>query len=228
MRDRNVAGVAIPMVLGLFILVFPMVSFLFLRSHTALLWLSKNHCQEQATALAEEGETSALQFVSSLPITPTSTGPWNGERRIAEGGAFYHIKITTPPSEVPAPSFGGALYLIAGEGLYMGEDRMVVSLVEVTSSVTLAMVLPYDRGWVVSAPGGGATVTLEDIESMHWARVSAYVKRIRTEKESVPGGSSEFVSMMDARATKLGCPDVEPARQEIKDAMKAAYCVPDP
>lgn len=194
-------------VLALLVLVFPLVASLFVRSHAALAWVAKLHYQQQATALAEEGEARALALLEA------GGGAGEGDRLTADGGMHYRILFL---SAAPGST---TLFLVAGEGVFRSEERMVVSVVEVSTAAGGRLLIPRDRSWHLPGAGGGTVVTEADLGTAHRQRVEAYLARLAQESALDAGA---FVSRMSSQSQLLDCPEISAKWSDIASALAAA------
>ena len=211
MRARD--GGAILAVMALLVLVFPLVTSLFLRSHAALAWVARLHFQQQATALAEGGEATALRVLAA------GGGAGEGDRLIAEGGMQYRI-LSLGPTPV-----GQVLYLVAGEGLYQNEERMVVSVVEVSVVAGVRLLIPRDRSWLLPGASGGTQLSPAELAAAHRAKVDQYLARLAQESGT---DAVQFVRTMNDESMMLDCPEIRSKWSELATALAAAKAPPPP
>ena len=194
---------AIPAVLAFLVLALPVVFTLFMRSHSALRWVLRIQNQSLATSLALEGEAAAHQVLLA------GTGLTSGTRTIPEGGMQFRIKsLGTGPAGKP-------IEVVVGEGVYMGEEALVVSEVEVSTSGGRTTLVPYDREWV-TGPGGGTPVLLEELVAEYQTRIAAYMALIEQESQA---NLEEFLDPIQAEAAALECPDVTSQWQQIQNEL---------
>lgn len=194
-------------VLALLVLVFPLVASLFVRSHAALAWVVKLHYQQQAMALAEEGEAAALRILEA------GGGAGTGDRLIPEGSMNYQILFLSSVPGLPT------LFLVAGEGVYRNEERMVVSVVEVSTAAGVRLLIPRDRSWHLPGAGGGTVVTPADLTLAHRQRVDAYLAQLGQESAL---DAATFLSRMNTQSQQLDCPEISTKWSDIASALATA------
>lgn len=168
-------GAAIPMVLFVLVIVLPVAAALFVRSSQSASWMGKLQAQGTATALAEEGEHAALEALRA------NGGAGSGDRPTADGG------LTWNTWDLPAGRAGQAQYLIASEGLHLGESRLLVTIAEVTNRPTATLVIPRDRLWQPEVAG---PVDQTSLAAAHQARVDRYLARLAAEQALGAGAYS--------------------------------------
>lgn len=164
-------GAAIPLVLVVLVVVLPIAAALFIRTNQSAAWMGKLQARDTATALAEEGEHAALESLRANGLAGT------GARPTLDGGMSWSMW------DLPAGRAGQAQYLIAAEGLHLGEGRLVVTIAEVTNRPTATLVIPRDRYWQPEVAG---TLNETTLAAAHQLRVDRYLTRLAAEQALAP------------------------------------------
>ena len=204
MKRRD--GVAMVLVLTMIVLVVPLMMTLSLRSRSSLKLYVKEENQKRAQELASQAMVSAREA-------------------LANNRAVYDITSFTPDGngvqlfktlfwsrgELSQP-----LYLCAAEGVYLGEERMVVSLIEVlprdaaTPGIpplgisTPALVMEHDREWLY-ADDGFVPLTPTQVQLDYKARVAKFNTTIAAESHT---DSTSYVNALSGQLSNVDCPDI--------------------
>lgn len=164
------SGVAIPLVMVLLVVVLPVVAALFLRSQHTVIWTAKLQARDSATALAEEGEATALDSLRA------GGGACPPTLRPTPDGSRTYAVYAFPPGAA-----GQIQYLVVSEGLHLGEERAVLSVAEVSLTSGTTLVIPRDRAWLPATPDA-RSFDPADLIPAHQARVNDYLDRIALEQ----------------------------------------------
>lgn len=204
-------GIALPLVLGLVMLALPVVMTLSFRSHTTLQWHVKQESQKRALELAQQAMESARQaLANNAPV-------FEGVRQVPNGGMFFKALFWSR-GEMAQP-----VYLCAGEGVYLGEERMVVALMEVLPGNTAnpsvpvppglppSLVLEHDRQWIYSERGGTPLVP-QQVKDEYMARVQVFMNALRDESLMAPAA---YVTQLTDQVNRLDCEDVSAYNAQI-------------
>lgn len=206
-------GGAIPLVMVMLVIVFPLVAALFVRSQAAVTWVSKLNSQQAATALAEEGEAAALDGLRA------GGGVGTGSRPTADGGMHWWTFA------LPRGAGGQDQYLVAGEGVFLGEERLVLSVAESTVTSGAPLVITRDRGWIYPGPGGGVPLDQTSLTALENQRIGAYLNQLSQESAIT---TSTFISRMFDQSQMLSCPEIGPAWSTISSELASAKAPPVP
>jgi len=201
---------AIPSLLVFLILVIPLVFSMALRSRSALAWYTKVQDQKQAMLLANEGESSALAVLRSGGTS------YVGSRRVPRGGMEYRI------ASAGTGDAGQALYTIAGEGVFQGEERMLLAQVEVFGAAPNLLLLEHDRVWIYPGQGGGSLVRMSALAADLQDRVSSHIAQLGRENSI---GLVPFLARIKDQSLNLHyTTDVAAEWASISNALKQAKC----
>lgn len=202
-------GLAIPIVLGLLLLVLPIVFILSFRSHSTLRVHVRQEHQREAIELAQEAELAAREALR------TDAPALTGSHRIQSGGMEYQVLNSA------ANRIGQAVYLIAGEGVFQGEQRMMLGLVEVVPGPPGGppILIEHDRAWLYSERGG-ALVRLASLQADFQTRIQGFLARLVAES-AIP--EDQFVNRLMTQSDMLDCPDVHTDRAGIEARLRLAH-----
>lgn len=203
-------GLAIPLVICFLLLVIPLVFTLAVRSSSGLRAALRTEQQREARELAIQAESAALTALAAG--TPALTAL----QSTPDGGHAYQMR---PAGTGDA---GEPLYFLAAEGVHQGEERIVMSTVEVHPPAAAGRpneLVVRDRTWLFSERGGGL-VDLLALSSQHSARVDAFV-RFTAVESAVP--ADQFVNRLLTQADQLDCPDIAGERAQIEAQLRRAY-----
>lgn len=139
MKSRR--AIAMIAVLVLSVVAVPLIFSLFARSSAAVRWLVKLQNLKLAIARAQEAEGEALELIRARSTLRS------GGRAEADGGFSFRIR------SLGAGDGGQWIYAIAASGASMGEERMVISLVDATGTGPTRVLVPRDRAWGPAPPG---------------------------------------------------------------------------
>ena len=211
-------GIAMPIVIGIILLVVPVVLALSVRSAGTLNLHIKQESQKRALALAEQALESAREALA------TNSTVFEASRSVPNGGMLYKTLFWSR-GELTQP-----VYLCAAEGVYLGEERMVVALVEVLPGNTAdpsvptpvgqppALVLEHDRQWIYSERGGTPLVP-QQVKDDYMARLDGFFALLKTESQL---SSSSFVTQLTTQINQLDCNDVSTYNAQIVQQLGPA------
>jgi hypothetical protein len=207
---RRRKAVAILAVLVLAVVALPVLFTLFARSSTAVRWLVKLQNLKLAIARAQEAEGEALELIRARSTVRA------GNRSLTGGGFEFRIR------SLGTGDGGQWVYAVAAEGASMGEERMVVSLVDATGTDATRLLVPRDRAWG-PALGSGPLPPMTFVLKAHNDRVENYQAVLFDESRM---DASVFLEEIKARVLALKCPDLEREWPTIAQGIAAAKTPP--
>jgi hypothetical protein len=202
-------GFALAAVLAVMVLIIPVVFVLALRSRAAMDWHVKLEDQKKALLLAEEGEaraSDALRGGSSITA---------GDRRLPMGGMEFRI-VAQPPGDS-----GQKIVAVVGEGIHLGEERLLLGFVEVFGTGPGSLLIESDRAWIYPGGGSGSLVNLSALIAEHRRRVDRYLNALLMESQSTP---DQFANRIRDQSQRLTCPDIQRDWSAIRDGLLRAKC----
>ena len=183
-------GGAIALTMVLLLVVFPIVAAMFTRSQAAIGTVTKLNSQVSATALAEEGEAAALDTLRAGGATGT------GDRPTPEGGMHWWIFPYLPPTGAG----GQSQFLVAGEGIYLGEERLVVSVAETSLTSGAPLVITRDRAWIPSGEGGGTRTDAATLIADEQQKIDRYLNLLSQESTLT---TDTFLNRMSTQVSSI-------------------------
>jgi hypothetical protein len=201
-------GIAVLVVMGLVMVILPVVMVLSFRSHSTLTAHAKLEYQKMALELAQQGVVAARESLY------TNTQIYQGAVQVPGGGMLYRI-LYWSRGQLSQP-----IYLLAGEGVYMGEERLALSLVEVLPGTTadptrpptsLPVIVEHDREWMYSE-NGGSPIIPDQLLNQFLVRVANFLTRLRADS-LIP--ASQYKKQLMLQVDSLDCDDVAPHRDSI-------------
>ena len=202
-------GFALPAVLALVVLIIPMVFAFALRSHQQLEWYAKLLDQKKAILYAEEAEALAR---AELRAGGTGTA---GGRPILDGAAQWRVVRQADGDD------GQKVAVVFGEGVHLGEERLLMVVVEVFGAVPSTVLVGRDRAFVLNDEQGGRLADLPRLVALHQASVSRYLDNLATENRMSPG---QFDTRLHDQSFDLPCPDIRRDWAGISAALARAKC----
>jgi len=201
MRARR--GIAMVVVFGLILLIVPVVMTMSARTHQTIKWYAKQERQKRALELAQQAMVTARESLAN------QQPGLDGSVQVPNGAKVYKTLFWSR-GELAQP-----LYLCAGEGLYLGEERMVVSLCEVLPAdtatpgvpapvATPALVLEHDRQWIYSESGGTPLVP-GNLLDLYRSRMSTFLGAMRAESQMQ---TQAYTTALTNQVQNVDCPDI--------------------